>query len=265
MCHSDIMPTARHTGTGIADRGACSRKVTDAFTAESTAESKNPPLTSTRNAEFAISRLSCLACKCCPRSDVLVPGGSVRRSGSWAGAATVLALMVIGGNFATDAFGAPPARVLYRDTKSDPDDVPIDPGSCCQQDPDLQSSTRKVTISGARRALFITFRTYEALEGYWAVIVRLDTRGGPLVDAGMSIHDSGLGPRGCGVRLKSANHRRRGTLQISDDGDRATCWVPLRWVHPNKRIRWKLISLAGQEGSEPGVDDHAPDDRGWYE
>src|SRR6476620_871626 len=112
-------------------------------------------------------------------------------------AAVPVGLVLSGAVIAADPAAAVPGRVLYRDTGFDPDDVPIDPGSCCQQDPDIQSSTRTVTISGARRTLFITFRTYEALKGYWTVNARLDTRGGPLVDAGMSIHDSGLGPSGC--------------------------------------------------------------------
>ena len=48
-------------------------------------------------------------------------------------------------------------------------------------------------------------------------------------------------------------------------GSRATCRVPLRWVHPTKRIRWRLISPEGLEaGTEPGVDEYAPNDRGWY-
>jgi hypothetical protein len=156
---------------------------------------------------------------------------------------------------------------VYKDTGDDPDDVPIDSGSCCQQDPDVRSTTRKVaTNTTGGRSLFITFRTFEALLGYWTVQVFLDTRGGPHVDAKMRLHDSGVGPTRCGVRFLAEGPRREGELMlITGGGDRATCRVPLRWVHPTKRIRWRLISPEGFEaGAEPGVDEYAPDDRGWY-
>lgn len=154
---------------------------------------------------------------------------------------------------------------VYVDTGYDPDDVPIDEGSCCQQDPDVRSTTRKVaTSTKGGRSLFITFRAYEPLEGYWTVHVLLDTRGGPRADAKMRLADSGVGPTRCGVRFLAQGPRRQGILQLPRFGDRATCRVPLRWVHPSKRIRWKLVSPAGVEGTEPGVDEYAPDDRGWY-
>jgi hypothetical protein len=154
---------------------------------------------------------------------------------------------------------------VYKDTGYDPDDVPIDEGSCCQQDPDVRSTTRKVaTTTKGGRSLYITFRTYEALQGYWTVHVFLDSRGGPHTDAKMRLHDSGVGPTRCGVRFLAEGPRRQGTLILPRFGDRATCRVPLRWVHPRKRIRWRLVSPAGVEGSEPGVDEYAPDDRGWY-
>ena len=150
------------------------------------------------------------------------------------------------------------------DTGYDPDDIPIDEGSCCQQDPDVKSTSRKVATGTRGRSLFMTFRTYERLQGFWTVRVPLDTRGGPRVDARMSLRDSGVGPTRCGVRFLAKGPRRQGTLNLPLFGRRATCRVPLRWVHPSKRIRWKLHSLAGVEGTEPGVDDYAPNDRGWY-
>ncbi len=153
---------------------------------------------------------------------------------------------------------------VYVDTGYDPDDVPIDEGSCCQQDPDVRSTTRKVTTGTNGRSLFITFRTYERLLGYWTVRVRLDTRGGPHTDAHMALRDSGVGPTRCGVRFLAEGPRRQGTLRLPQGGRRATCRVPLGWVHPSKRIRWRLLSPAGLEGTEPGVDEFAPDDRGWY-
>src|SRR5215204_3451040 len=153
---------------------------------------------------------------------------------------------------------------LYADTGYDPDDVPIDQTSCCQQDPDVRSTTRKVATTSRGRSLFITFRTFEPLLGYWTVHVSLDTRGGPSTDAKMRLRDSGVGPTGCGVRFLAWGQRRKGKLVLPMSGDRATCRVPLRWVHPDKRVRWKLFSLGGGEGTGPAVDEYAPDDRGWY-
>lgn len=176
-------------------------------------------------------------------------------------AITMLAMCAVDG--AADPTGRRSAP-LYVDTELDPDDVPVDPGSCCQQDPDIRSTTRKVAVDDGRRSLFITFRSFESLVGYWTVSVPLDTRGGGRIDARMRIHDSGVGPTGCGVRFLAKGPRRRGRLSLPLVGDRATCRVPLAWVHPNKRIRWKLISRAGVEGSEPGVDEYAPDDHGWF-
>lgn len=154
---------------------------------------------------------------------------------------------------------------VYKDTGYDPNDVPVDEGSCCQQDPDVRSSTRKVaTNSSGGRSLYITFRTFDSLQGYWTVQVFLDTRGGPQADAKMRMHDTGVGPFRCGVRFLAQGPRRRGKLTlIAGGGDRATCRVPLRWVRPTKPIRWRLVSRAGVEGTEPGVDEFAPD-RGWY-
>lgn len=154
---------------------------------------------------------------------------------------------------------------VYVDTGYDPDDVPIDEGSCCQQDPAVRSTTRKVGSStSGRRSLFITFRAFERLSGYWTVRVFLDTRGGPHADARMRLADSGVGPTRCGVRFLAEGPRRQGKLHLPRSGRRGTCRVPLRWVHPNKLIRWRLLSPAGLEGTEPGVDEYAPDDRRWY-
>lgn len=151
--------------------------------------------------------------------------------------------------------------VLYVDVGLDPDDVPIDEGSCCQQDPDIRSTKRRVFVDEGRW-LFVNFRAYEQLLGYWKVVVRLDTRGGRRSDARMRIFDNGAGRAGCAVRFRS-EPRRKGEYRASSAGDRASCRVPLRWVNPNKRIRWRLFSPAGLEGTEPGVDEFAPD-RGWY-
>jgi hypothetical protein len=153
-------------------------------------------------------------------------------------------------------------HVRYTDTGLDPDDVPVDESSCCQQDPDIRATTRKVWIDDQdRKWLTVSFRAYEALDDYWAVRVRLDSRAGPRADAKMWIFDPGLGePPGCTFRRKGST-LKDGTYRASEDS--ARCRVPLRWAEPRKRIRWKLFSAGGGEGTGPVVDEYAPDS-GWY-
>jgi hypothetical protein len=154
-----------------------------------------------------------------------------------------------------------PRIVRYKDTGLDPDDVPVDRTSCCQQDPDIRSTTRKVWVDVRNQPwLTISFGTYDALDDYWEVRVKLDARGGPRYDATMSIFDPGTGPEGCSfLRRGSTRRDARFRLKI----DQAFCRLPLGWVGPTKRIRWRLFSRGGGEGSGPAIDEHAPD-TGWY-
>lgn len=148
----------------------------------------------------------------------------------------------------------------YVDKGLDPDDRPIDRTSCCQQDPDIRSSTRRVWEDKAgRRWLSVNFRAYEVLSGYWSVIARLDSRGGKFAEYRMTIYDDGVGQAGC--YLGSRN--RFGTYRVRLQADGARCRVPLRWVAPSKHIRWKLFSPKGFEGTSVRIDEYAPD-RGWY-
>jgi hypothetical protein len=152
-------------------------------------------------------------------------------------------------------------HIRYRDTGLDPDDVPVDQTSCCQQDPDIRLSTRKVWVDTRSRPwLTISFVTYEPLDDYWGVRVFLDTRGGARYDATMSISDPGTGPAGC-TFLRRGFTRRDGTYRDTDD--QAFCRVPLGWVASTKRIRWRLFSRGGGEGTGPAIDEYAPD-MGWY-
>lgn len=148
----------------------------------------------------------------------------------------------------------------YVDKGLDPDDRPIDRTSCCQQDPDIRSSTRRVWEGKAgRRWLSVSFRAYEPLSGYWSVTVGLDSRGGRFVDHWMHFGDDGLGQTSCFL----GSGKRLGTYHAPRFGDRASCRVPLRWVAPSKHIRWKLFSPKGFEGTGVRIDEYAPD-RGWY-
>jgi hypothetical protein len=69
------------------------------------------------------------------------------------------------------------ARGWYIDTAHDPDDRPV-----MGYDPDIRSTTRKVSAVNGDRVLRIVVRAYEDFGLYWFVTVRLDTRGGRLVD-----------------------------------------------------------------------------------
>ena len=149
--------------------------------------------------------------------------------------------------------------IRYTDRGHDPNDVPVDPTSCCQQDPDVRSTTRTVWVDDqGRRWLSVSFGTYDPLDEYWTVRVFLDTRGGPRYDATMSITDSP--PADCFFRRRGST-RRDARVRITID--HAFCRVPLGWVAPTKRIRWRLFSRGGGEGTGPAVDEHAPN-TGWY-
>jgi hypothetical protein len=121
--------------------------------------------------------------------------------------------------------------------------------------PDISSSTRKVwAASNGHRYLTVTFRTYEVLPSWWNAVIALDSRGGSLGDVRMHIWDNGDDGHGCEVRgRKGAFHRH---------GRWGSCRIPIRFVHPNKRIRWKVLSLAP---FDIGNADFAPNDRRWYE
>lgn len=148
----------------------------------------------------------------------------------------------------------------YLDKGLDPDDRPIDRTSCCQQDPDIRSSTRRIWEDGAgTRWLSVDFRAFEVLSGYWSVIARLDSRGGRFADYRMTIYDDGVGQAGCYL----GSHNRFGTYRVPLQADGARCRVPLRWVAPSKHIRWKLFSPKGLEGTGVRIREYAPD-RGWY-
>jgi hypothetical protein len=150
-------------------------------------------------------------------------------------------------------------HIRYRDSGFDPDDVPIDHTSCCQQDPDVRSTTRTVWVDRhERRGLTVSFGTYDPLDDYWRVVVFLDTRGGPRYDATMMMLDPGTGP--CSFRWRGST-RRVAHLRVTSDHE--FCRVPLGWARAAKRIRWRLFSRGGGEGTGPAIDEHAPDS-GWY-
>jgi hypothetical protein len=147
-------------------------------------------------------------------------------------------------------------------TVSDPEDV-----EACDFAPDCPidiraASKRPFTTVTGRRMLAFSVDAYQLHSGliYIANIkLRLDTRGGPHSDASifMALTDRGLGLGWvCGRRFETGgivHHRYR--LRVR--GDRLTCTVPRRELHPVKRIRFQAISRANEF-----VVDRAPD-QGW--
>jgi hypothetical protein len=153
----------------------------------------------------------------------------------------------------------------YADTGLDADDRPVDHTSCCQQDPDIKSTTRRVWADEAgRRWLTITFVAYDQLIPYWSVYVPIDSRGGPGIDYKVLIFDPGTDQPGCLWWRYHSGKRHKGIYHAPIHGDRATCRVPLGGVHPEKRIRWRLYSPPGAEGHGTRIPEYAPD-AGWYQ
>ncbi|MGZ8582269.1 MAG: hypothetical protein ACXWXG_02965 [Actinomycetota bacterium] len=143
---------------------------------------------------------------------------------------------------------------MYRDTGYDPDDRAV-----LGYDPDIISTTRRVSMTSARRVLAVIVRSQEDFEIYWGVEVRLDSRGGRRFDYWMDLHDNDSGGYGCWVREAGRDGGGvRGRFVYGTD--RVVCRVRIGVEHPDKRIRWKLISTSRYEG----VTEYAPNDRGWY-
>jgi hypothetical protein len=146
------------------------------------------------------------------------------------------------------ALVSPASAFGYRATGFDPNDRG---GSR----PDISSTSRKVWAgSNGHSYLTVTIRTYEALPSWFDARVGLDSRGGLLRDLRMHIWNNGADGHGCDVEARKGAFREHGRW--------ASCRVPLRYVHPTKRIRWKVLSLAGFDVGNP---DYAPNDRGWYD
>lgn len=126
---------------------------------------------------------------------------------------------------------------------------------------DIRSTTRKVWRSrDGRRWLTIRVRSYDPLGDDWFAEARVDSRGGPLTDYRVRLL-SHFGMTFCGVRNTNSIHWTEGTLiGGNDDSSWGSCRVHLRFVRPNKSIRWKVFGINDRNR----VDEHAPSDRGWY-
>ena len=151
---------------------------------------------------------------------------------------------------------APPASatVIDRDIGYDERDIEPRPG----RDPDIRSTTRKLTVNDGRRVLAIIVRFYEHHPRF-SLEIRLDALGGPSVDHFMSVVDE------CNVWRKG-HHRDLVEGKSHLRGGRFVCRVPARAVSPTKSIRWKVRTRV-PDGSRRGTEfeiDYAPSNRGWY-
>lgn len=149
-------------------------------------------------------------------------------------------------------------------TISDPEDVEACPEEAGQDCPiDIRAvSKRRFTTATGRKMLAFSVDSYELYVGlvYVANIkLPLDTRAGPRSDTQifMAITDlpGTIGWR-CGREWDRSGHVSH-RYRFKKRGDRMTCFVPKRDLHPTKRIRFIALSRATLF-----VVDRAPDN-GW--
>lgn len=142
------------------------------------------------------------------------------------------------------------ASAEYADTAFDPDDRRV-----LALDPDIRSTTRRVTVRDGHRFLTIAFHAYEALGDYWFVRTRLDSRAGPERDYKMLIaNEEG------GACLLYRPHEDSVRGKFSQASHRAACRIPARFVRPTKQIRWKIFSPSGYSH---GNKEYVPNDGRW--
>lgn len=148
--------------------------------------------------------------------------------------------------------------VAYVDVGYDPNDRPM------RLDPDVRRTVRFVGMREGRRVLAISIFAFEDFTDWWQIMVRLDSRSGPLADFVMRFWNwsgtPGAGGRGCSVwRAGHERTQRRGTFR--QVGQRTRCEVFIGRVQSTKRIRWYLTSRRYHVG---GITEHAPNGEGWY-
>jgi hypothetical protein len=150
---------------------------------------------------------------------------------------------------------APGVAVAYQDVGVDPDDRPV-----LAFDPDIRRTVRNVFVGAEGRVLRIRVWTYEDLGIFWSMTVRLDSRRWIRWDYTMVLFNFDLSGKGCSVYRRG--HRDEAIEGwFRQEGDLTRCRVPLSLVHPEKRIRWRIVSPTGYEG---GITERAPN-HGWYE
>jgi len=125
---------------------------------------------------------------------------------------------------------------------------------------DIVATTRAVWRNDeGRRWLKVAFHTGRRLRSATLdVDVRIDSHGDRRTDHLISFFIDGS-RKACNMGKAIAPLNRIGHSRMF--GRFASCNVPLRWVTPSKRIRWRILSQPREGGLDQ--EDHAPDN-GWY-
>ncbi|HEU4355210.1 MAG TPA: hypothetical protein VFT27_06435, partial [Actinomycetota bacterium] len=145
----------------------------------------------------------------------------------------------------------------YVDRGSDPQE-----GSGQATVVDIGRSIRRLHPTEHGRKLGIVIIPYELANNSYDIHVYLDSRGGHRADFWLDL-DNTEGPRRCHV-YRRGRHEPVARCRIIEGGNPGTITrikarFPARYVHPNKRIRWRIVAVPLNENWS----DRAPD-RGWY-
>jgi hypothetical protein len=144
----------------------------------------------------------------------------------------------------------------YEDIGYDPDDRPTT-SSPPFGDPDVRSTVRRVERNPNGKVLVLVIRAYEDFSMYWFIDAFLDTRGGGRADHVVHLFNGDTGPVGCSISRENRDRR----LHFRQHGKAVFCRVPIRFLEPSKRIRWRLVSETFYEDGEREI---APNGGGWY-
>ncbi|HEU4354792.1 MAG TPA: hypothetical protein VFT27_04315 [Actinomycetota bacterium] len=128
---------------------------------------------------------------------------------------------------------------------------------------DIGRSTRRVHPTDHGRRLAVVIVPYALVFNSYSLQVYLDSRGGHRADFWASL-DNTSGPLICRVyRVRQGRDEEVGRCRIIQrdpvNVGRIKARFPARYVHPNKRIRWRIVAVP----LNANWSDRAPD-RGWY-
>jgi hypothetical protein len=148
-----------------------------------------------------------------------------------------------------------PSAGACRIVGTDPDDRrPL--GS----DPDIRSSILEVGPRENGRFLVLVVRAFEEFGDYWTIRAYLDAQGPrrrtDRADHTMVLWNADTGGAGCTVRERGqGNPEERGVFR--QNGRAARCRVPIRFIQPDRPIRWRLVSTSGYvKGNVERAPDH---------
>jgi hypothetical protein len=149
-------------------------------------------------------------------------------------------------------------------TIGDPQDVeePCTTGTDCPVDIRAVSKRRFTTATGRKMLAFsvLAYELYGGLNFVMNIKLRLDTKAGPHSDAHIFMAVDELWANigwACGRHYRAGGQIRH-KYPIKERGERLTCFVPRRELHPDKPIRFAAFSRSWGGF----VVDRAPDN-GW--